>query len=495
MRQAVESERDLELLIRSRIPLIVVETHEERRLLDLARRLAVALRLPVFKWTVTEGLRRIDIDSAPQRFNAQAADVLAHIKGAKLAGLYVLLDIHPYLDDPAHVRLLKDIALQYDDAPATLLLVGHEVDLPAELKRFSARLRMSLPDEAEIRRIVNEVAADWRRGNGGAAAKADPAALDRLVTNLAGLARDDVRRLARGSIVDDGAITGSDIPAVMKSKHALLARGGVLGFELDTARFSEVGGLKRLKAWLEQRRGPFLGHAPPGLDRPRGVLLLGVQGCGKSLAAKATAGVLGVPLLHLDFGALYNKFYGESERNLRESLATAEIMAPCVLWMDEIEKGIAGGDNDGGTSRRMLGTLLTWMAERGKPVFLVATANDIAGLPPELVRKGRFDEIFFVDLPDAAVRAEIAAIHLRKRGLDPQRFDLARIAQAAEGFAGAEIEQAVVSALYASHADGGEPDTDAVLSEITATRPLSVVMAERIDALRVWAAARTVPAD
>jgi MoxR-like ATPase len=490
----MESARDFELLIRSRIPLIVVETHEELRVIELARRLSRPLHMPVFKWTVTEGLQRIDIESAPQRFNAEAADVLGHIKGARLAGIYVMLDVHPYLDDPAHVRLLKDIALGYDETPSTLILVGHEVQLPPELRRFSARFRLSLPDEAEARRIVSEVAAEWRREHVGTAPKVDRQALDLLVRNLAGLARGDVRRLARASIVDDGAITASDIPAVMKSKHALLARGGVLGFELDTAKFSEVGGLKRLRTWLEQRRGPFVGKAPPGLDPPRGILLLGVQGCGKSLAAKATAGVLGVPLLHLDFGALYNKFYGESERNLRESLATAELMAPCVLWMDEIEKGIATGDSDSGTSRRMLGTLLTWMAERERPVFLVATANDIAGLPPELVRKGRFDEIFFVDLPDAGARADIAAIHLRKRGLDPEQFDLDRIARAAEGFSGAEIEQAVVSALYAAHADGGRPDTDAVLAEVAATRPLSVVMAERVDALRAWAAGRTVPA-
>ncbi|HEY5720364.1 MAG TPA: AAA family ATPase, partial [Gammaproteobacteria bacterium] len=221
--------------------------------------------------------------------------------------------------------------------------------------------------------------------------------------------------------------------------------------------------------------------------------LLGVQGAGKSLAAKSVAGAWQVPLLRLDFATLYNKYYGETERNLREALHSAGQMAPCVLWMDEIEKGLAA-DSDGGPSRRILGTLLTWMAERAARVFMVATANDIAALPPELMRKGRFDEVFFVDLPDAAVRAVIFRIHLRKRGLDADAFDLDGLAAASAGFSGAEVEQAVVSALYAAHAERREPATADLLGELGRTRPLSVLMAEQVDALRAWAAERTVPA-
>jgi SpoVK/Ycf46/Vps4 family AAA+-type ATPase len=219
-----------------------------------------------------------------------------------------------------------------------------------------------------------------------------------------------------------------------------------------------------------------------------------VQGGGKSLAAKAVAGLWSLPLLRLDFASLYNKFFGETERNLREALKMAEQMAPCVLWMDEIEKGLATGSNDDGVSQRVLGTLLTWMAERKAPVFMVATANAIDRLPPELVRKGRFDELFFVDLPDAEVRAEIFAIHLRRRELDPAQFDLAALAAACEGFSGAEIEQVVVSALYAAQARQQAVDQALLLSNIQATAPLSVVMAERLTALRAWAAGRTVDA-
>jgi len=261
---------------------------------------------------------------------------------------------------------------------------------------------------------------------------------------------------------------------------------------------AEVAGARRLKRWVEQRRAVFTGaQPPPGLDPPKGMLLLGVQGCGKSMLAKAVASGFGVPLLRLDFGTLYDKFHGETEKNLRAALASAEQLAPAVLWIDEIEKGLAsgGGDGDGGVSRRVLGYLLTWMAERKSKLFLVATANQIDALPPELLRKGRFDEIFFVDLPVAEVREELFATHLRKRALEPQRFDLAALAAASEGFSGAEIEQAVVAALYAAHA-AGAPLSDFVLrGELKQTRPLSVVMAEQVQALREWARGRTVAAD
>jgi SpoVK/Ycf46/Vps4 family AAA+-type ATPase len=225
------------------------------------------------------------------------------------------------------------------------------------------------------------------------------------------------------------------------------------------------------------------------------LLLLGVQGCGKSLAAKAVAGGFGVPLVRLDFGTLYNKYHGETERNLRESLKHAEQLAPCVLWVDEIEKGLAGGDNDDGVSRRVLGYLLTWMAERRESVFLMATANQVHELPAELLRKGRFDEIFFVDLPETTSRVEIFAIHLRKRKLNPDDFDLSALATAAAGFSGAEIEQAIVSALYAANAENASVAQAHVLRALRETRPLSVLMAEQVSALRDWAKERTVSAD
>jgi len=323
--------------------------------------------------------------------------------------------------------------------------------------------------------------------------KTDNLTLKKLVCNVQGMSASDVRRLVRSAIWNDGALTEADLPRINKTKFALLDMEGIMSFEQKTENFSQVGGLHNLKRWLMTRRDAFT-NDDSQLDRPKGILLLGVQGGGKSLAAKAVAGLWGIALLRLDIGALYNKFHGETERNLREALKLADAMSPCVLWIDEIEKGMSQGSNDNGTSQRLLGTLLTWMAERRTRVFIVTTSNDISQLPPELIRKGRLDEIFFVDLPDADVREDIFRIHLGKRNCLVEQFDLDTLATASEGFSGSEIEQVIVAALYHAASIGAPLDTDVLLKEIAATSPLSVVMAEQISHLRQWAADRTIPA-
>jgi hypothetical protein len=490
--------RDLELVLDSGTPLIVIETTDEARVLTLLRDIALARSAaayrPLFRWSITDGLQRLDLDFEAQRHNADPEDALRHIRAAGKPGVFALLDFHPFLKEPVHVRLLKDIALAANDAKITLLLIGHRLEVPHELAGFTARFSLRLPGAADRRAIVERCAAEYLRDS-GRAVKVDAAALELLVQNLSGLTTADTERLARNAIRDDGAVTASDLPAVMKAKYELLNRGGVLSFEYETAQLAELAGFKGLKHWLAQRAWAFRPDRPAELEPPKGILLLGVQGCGKSLAAKATAGAFGLPLLRLDFGALYNKYHGETERNLRESLQTAEVLSPCVLWLDEIEKGLATGHDDSGTARRVLGSLLTWMAERRALVFLVATANEVSELAPELIRKGRFDEIFFVDLPPTASRAEIFAIHLRKRGLAPERMNLAELVALTDGFSGAEIEQGIVSALYAAHALGEEPDQAHIAAELRKTRPLSVIMAERVAALRTWARGRTVPAE
>lgn len=487
---------DLELLLTSHIPLTVIESHEERRVMQMLNRMAIKIAKPLFQWTITEGLARIDIQLEPQRHNSEPTDVLRHIKAAEKNAIYVLADFHPYLDDPIHVRLLKDIALDYPRTGSHIILMSHGLRLPDELTRFSANFVLAMPDKDELEKLVHDTANEWTKKHPREKVRTDRKTLDALLNNLSGLTLRDARRLVRNAVFNDGAITQSDLPDVMKAKYELLNTDGVLAFEYETADFADVGGLSRLKTWLQQRRAVFHGEiARPGMDTPKGTLLLGVQGCGKSLAAKAVAGIWNVPLLRLDFGSLYNKYHGESERNLREALKTAEVMAPCVLWMDEIEKGIAVGDNDGGTSRRMLGTLLTWMAEKKSPVFIVATANDIERLPPELVRKGRFDEIFFVDLPKPEARKTILHVHMTKRGIETAGFDLDLLVTASEGFSGAELEQAIVAGLYSSHAQGQELNTQYLLGEIQQTKPLAVIMAEKIADLRSWAKDRTVPSD
>jgi hypothetical protein len=505
---------DLEVLLRSRVPIIVVESRDEAQVLkalDMACRqlptaspvgrptgaetISTRSGLPLFQWTVTDGLKRLDeAIGPPQRLLAQPPEVLKHIRAAMVAGVYALLDFHPYLQDPTIVRLLKDIAQDYERCARTLVLIGYETVIPRELEHLSARVALTLPDRNERRQLVEDVARQWMRANPRQAVKIDPRALDLLVENMSGLSAADTQRLARKAIYDHGAIQLSDVPLVMRAKYELLNHAGVLRYEHDTAQLSDLGGLVNFKAWLEKRRAAFDGSAPQ-LDAPKGVLLLGVQGCGKSLAARASAGIFQVPLLRLDCASLYDKYVGESERNLRESLASADVLAPCVLWIDEIEKGFASGDSDGGATRRVLGAFLTWLAEKSSRVFVVATANDITELPPELIRKGRFDEIFFIDLPDLNTRAEILRIHAARRGVALEGASLGALARECEGFSGAEIEQAVVAALYSAHAKHVAPDARLLAAEIAATRPLSVIMAEGVAALRDWAKDRAVPAN
>ena len=487
-------QKDLELLIQGHTPILQIETHEEQRALDLLVRIATQHVIPLFAWTVTEGLRRVDIDLGVQRHNAEPGDVLAHIKASDVGGVYVLLDFEPYISEPVNQRYIKEIAMRFEGSRNKLVFISHRIDMPAGLSRRVARFELRLPDDAALEQVIRDEAGKWQLESGRQVAT-NSQALHRLVRNLSGLTFNDARRLVRNAIVDDGAITEDDLPDVMAAKYRLLNRDDVLSYEFETTRFSEVGGMRNLKRWLQQRETIF--HDPggrAGIDPPRGVLLLGVQGCGKSLAAKAVAGIWRVPLLRFDFGALYDKYIGETEKNLRESLKTAEVMAPCVMWIDEIEKGIAVG-NDEGTSRRVLGSLLTWLAEHRSGVFIVATANNINDLPPELVRKGRLDEIFFVDLPKQDVRKQIFAIHLDKRAVGPSGIDLDTLAAASAGFSGAEIEQTVVNAAYSSYGSDTPVTTEMLVEEIRATRPLSVVMDTQIQQLRQWAESRTVPVD
>ncbi len=491
-----EEEHDLALLIRAGTPLISIETHEEQRAVALFKRVISKVWRPLFCWTVTEGLLRLDLDmpTSGQR-SIEPEAVLRSIKKTKERSIFLLMDFHPYLEDPTHLRLIREITQSKETGSHSLVFISPELDLPRELGKLAAGFELAVPDEKDLEKMVREEAYQWSRQHSGRRVKVNKRSLDMLIRNLGGLTLRDARRLARNAIYQDGAITDSDLPEVMRAKFELMNAEGVLSFEFETAQFADVAGLVHLKQWIDQRKLAFIEDlSSRGLDAPKGVLLLGVQGCGKSLAAKAVAGGFGVPLLRLDFGAVYNKYHGETERNLRDSLKSAVNMKPCVLWIDEIEKGLSMSDSDGGTSNRVLGTLLTWMAEENQQVFIVATANDIESLPPELVRKGRFDEIFFVDLPSADVRQEILKIHINKRGMKSADFELDTLVAASDGFSGAELEQAVVSSLYAAFASNDSTNTEHILQELQNTKPLSIVMAEKVNELRRWAKSRTVPA-
>ncbi len=498
---------DLEVILRSHFSIITIESHEERRATELLARAAAKLGQCFHLWTITDGLRPHKynsdtlelVDADTEEFNTEPEHdpikALRKIKASTQPGIYALLDFHDHFDDAVIVRLIKEIAQDHNIEGKTLVLISHEIQLPAQIAHFSASFDLSLPDKDKIKQLLMDEAKVWALKNGNNV-KADPEAMELLITNLVGLTVSDTKRFLRSAIHNDGAITHDDLPDIQKAKYVLIGQDGLVSFEYDTAKFSDVGGMKQLKQWLDRRKALFTSPEHNNtLDAPKGILLVGVQGGGKSLTAKAVAGVWGVPLLRLDFGVLYNKFFGETEKNIRKALKLAEVMAPCVLWIDEIEKGIATGDYDSGTSKRLLGTLLTWMAESNKHVFIVATANDIQALPPELIRKGRLDEIFFVDLPNNETRQEIFRIHINKRQHDSNNFDLGLLADHSDGFSGAEIEQAIVGACYSAVAEEISLNSKHVLEEIGRTKPLSIVMQEKISALRAWAKNRTVPAD
>ena len=485
---------DLKRILDAKIPIIVIESPDERRVLALLLQFAMKRALSFYEWRVTRGLELGGFGAAPEQGKEldDPEALLAHIADKPGPGLYALCDFHPYLkDEPKNIRFLKDIALEHDKLQNTLVLISHQLSVPADLGRLTAKLDLRLPSDEELKSLVRKQAKQWAERNQGSKVRTDQRTLDRLIANLRGVSHADAKVLIRHAIWGDGAITESDIPEVNRLKFELLDSEGVLRFEYDTEELKNVAGLNNLKRWLKLRKDAFLATST---DRPKGVLLLGVQGGGKSLAAKAVAGYWGMPLLRLDFGTLYNKFFGETERNLRNSLQQAELMAPCVLWMDEIEKGLATGQSDNATSKRVLSTLLTWMAENDRPVFIVATSNDISQLPPELVRKGRLDEVFFVDLPDAETRAEIFKIHLAKRDLDPGSFNLEALSDATDGYTGAEIEEAIVSSRYLASSRSDEVSQADLLDAVNRSYPMSVMRAEHIEQLRSWADGRTVPA-
>ncbi len=485
--------KDLELIIHSGTPVIVLETKDEMRTRALFQRLGTRLGKAVYYWSIARGLEGQNGLKGSDSRNPEAA--LGLINTHSDPGIYLFFDIQPHLEEPVVVRLIRELAQQHDKVAHTLVLVGVSLEAPEALRSVTARFSLSLLGSEQIKQIIAEESEAWGRQQ-KRRVQAQQSVIDAITTNLMGLGSSDVKRIVRTLIYDDGILSEDDIQETIEAKYKLLDNEGVLSFETDTARFDEVAGLRKLKEWLSYRREVFVAENPPaGIDPPKGMLLLGVQGSGKSLAAKSVAGAWSVPLLRLDFAALYNKFYGETERNLREALKTAEVMAPCVLWIDEIEKGLSTDAQSGGPSKRILGTLLTWMSERSSRVFLVATANDIEALPPELLRKGRFDEIFFVDLPKPDVREAIFSIHLKKREHDPGEFDLSELGKASAKFSGAEIEQAVVAAIYSAFAQKKPLTTDLILEEIKQTKPLSILMAEKISHLRAWAAERTVPAD
>lgn len=494
------TDRDgLEHLIVSRHACIAIATHDEPYVLTLLREVAVERGAEMWVWSVTQGWREGLLAGSPPvvetEHPAAAMFYLAHLPPK--ARMYVALDLAGHLKDERTLRATREALQKIESFGGNLILLDAHDDLPPGLDRVASRFEVSFPDREELESIVRQTV---RRVNEDAAVQVsiNKRELDAVVRNLAGLDRRQARQVILDVICDDSRFDVSDIPRILARKRRAIGAGPLEYVEAPVS-LDEVGGLKKLKQWLNDRQNCLSEAAAEfGLPPPRGVLMLGVQGAGKSLSAKAVATAWQRPLLRLDAGNLYDRYIGESEKRLRDALHQAERMAPVVLWIDEIEKGFASAashSSDGGLSKRMFGTLLTWMQEHTAPVFLVATANDIAALPPELLRKGRFDEIFFVDLPDLEARHAILRLHLAKRKRDPKKFDLDTLAEACAGYSGAEIEQGIVSALHQAYAAKAELSTNDVLASLKGSPPLSVTMAERIAELREWADGRCVPAD
>jgi SpoVK/Ycf46/Vps4 family AAA+-type ATPase len=379
-----------------------------------------------------------------------------------------------------------------------VVLIDHDDTLPEVIKTHMVSFEISYPDEKELRDLVGQIIRHLHQKNPieiGISRKG----FEAIVRNLRGLTRRQAARIIRETVTDDQRLTDDDINTVISAKRRMVQHGGLLEYIQTPLDLDEIGGMHNLKTWLEHRKDVFSKEAQDfGIETPRGVLMLGVQGAGKSLCAKAIATAWHQPLLRMDPGTLYASYIGQSEHNLRDALRQTEMMAPVVLWIDEVEKAFASAASrsaDGGLSQRMFGTLLTWLQEHTEPVFVVATANDIEALPPELLRKGRFDEIFFVDLPAPEVRKQIFKIHLKKRRRDSGQFDLNKLSRATEGYSGAEIEQAVIAGLHKAFAEHKELDTDILLEAVEQSPPLSATMAEKVKALRSWSKGRCVPAD
>jgi SpoVK/Ycf46/Vps4 family AAA+-type ATPase len=488
---------ELRLLLNSRNPIITVETTEEDRLKELVLVIATELGVPLYTWSAIAGLAKFN--GASIYGTDQPEQALANIALIEGDAIFLLKDFARYCENDRISRRLRDLAGQFRVVRRSLVIAAALMKLPPELECESAPFQFGLPDADELLPGVKEVLAEANRDEGIRVAL-DAASFAQLARNLVGLPEEEAMRALRKCVFKRGNADKGLLDTVLDAKRDALRTDGPLESVRRDTSFTDVAGLTHLREWVVKRRSALTPEGKQfGLVPPKGVLITGVQGCGKSLAARAVAGEWGVELARLDVGALYDKYVGESEKRLHKALELAEKLAPIVLWIDEIEKAFASagtsGDSDAGLSQRLLATFLTWMQDREGHVFLAATSNNITVLPPEMTRKGRFDEIFFVDLPGADVRAALFALHLKKRGRDVACFDLAALAAASGGFSGAEIEQAIVAGLYTAFDRKQQLTTEILLGEIRGTQPLSVTRAEEVEAIREWAKARAVPAD
>lgn len=491
--------REIDTLIRARYPLLYLVSFEEQRVEHLLHDLARAHGKDLVEWSATRGLAAFNGNTrgVPLEDTAEPLRALMQIPQLARPSLVLLKDFHRYLDQPVVVRALRELGASLKSGFTTVLLLAPKLELPEELEKDVSVIDVPLPSRADLMQLLRDIARTVTRSK-KAVVDLSGAQAESLVAAAHGLTLAEAENAFAKAIARDNRLDGNDFKLILDEKSQVIRKSGLLEYFSTDQSLAEVGGLTHLKRWLDRRKNAFSDAAREfGLPSPKGLLLLGVQGCGKSLTAKAIATSWKMPLVRLDMGRIYSGLVGSSEENVRKAIRAVESLAPVVLWVDEVEKGLAGsggGSNDTGVSARVFGTLLTWLQEKTSPVFVVATANRIESLPPELLRKGRFDEIFFVDLPSEKERSEILRIQIAKRKRDPSKFPIEQLAKVTAQFSGAELEQVVIAGLYDAFADSKELTAEHLLNAAQETPPLAVTMAEDVARLREWAKTRTRPA-
>jgi len=530
----------LKVLINSSTPIIVMETSEEMRAVAMVRTACSELDMATFEWTIADGLVRSG--ASPARAGAaspgthsqarpilgpsgeaerltravmnseagaatgtsmyntrEPVQALANMESMTIEAVFVLKDFHRHMDDPVVVRRLRDVGQKFSANRRTVIITAPEIAVPPELTTLVEYFDLPLPDRERLREMVHDTFTRLSKSY-GLKLQLDSAGVDAMAANLRGLTEEESERAISQALVTRYALCPETVTDVLEAKKHLLRHSGMLEFIEASDNMASVGGLENLKHWLQQRRGAWEDEAREfGLEPPHGVIILGVQGCGKSLCARAVAGEWKLPLVKFDTSAVYDKYIGETEKRIRKVFQVAEGLAPCVLWIDELEKVFAGSgpdsaSADAGVSSRLLASFLSWMQDRKAPVFVAATCNNVTVLPPELIRKGRFDELFFVDLPNESERKQIFSIQLARRKRNPTDFDLERVAASAKGYSGAEIDAAVQGALYAAYSEKKSLSSQSLIDALSQTVPLSTTRAEEIASLREWARTRAVAA-
>ncbi|MBD2325551.1 AAA family ATPase [Alkalinema sp. FACHB-956] len=493
-------QEELSVLIQAQYPLIYLVTSEEERAEQAISEVAQnKLERTVYSWTLTQGMVQYGrTGQPPQPGTIPPQQAIATAIRQSEPSIFIFKDLHPFLHDGTGsaevVRWIRDAIAAFKGTQKTIILMSPVQQVPIEMEKEVVVIDFALPSMAEINDVLSRQLVSPRDR------RLSTESREKLLKAALGLTRDEAEKVYRKAYVTAGRMTEEEVDIVLSEKKQLIRRNGILEYIEEDETINAVGGLEELKHWLKQRSNAFTERAREyGLPQPKGMLILGVPGCGKSLIAKTTSKLWGLPLLRLDMGRVYDgSTVGKSEANLRSALKTAESISPAILFIDELDKafGGAGGsaDSDGGTSSRIFGSFLTWMQEKTSPVFVMATANRVERLPGEFLRKGRFDEIFFVDLPNADERQDIFRIHLLKRRRDIDRFDLEQLANVCEGFSGAEIEQALIAAMYEAFAQEREFTQLDIIAACRATMPLSKTMTEQVTALRDWARQRARPA-